>query len=510
MKSALLGASAATALLAAAPAFAGGPTFTYVPDSLIQSTIISGPWVLHEPRSSFGHDASGIVPSGGMPYAGYCTRSGPEKNHGPSLMQPYYFPFVQPSGPHLQGFFDYRPRNEQEAMVSAFSNDWGATWHFTGMALALNPYCPSDPSDPNNNNIIVNGVQTAYASNPDNAADNGLGHPFVMTVNGVARLYQLNRANGHIDHDQLVVHTAGFPAYGYVSPLVNPAAGDPGGYPALTPGALPTAGLQSPDAILGAVPMGNVTAVIYVEKQLKADNKPPYNQPPYNYQVCPPTPPFALTNLINGTPRSANHDVTTVRVATTTDGLNFTDVGKATGLFDPSTIDNHKTRYLGSGSIIRLANGHYGMFFGGGNCLDNDSDAFHYLGYAETQNVVKGAADLQSWTVFNDLDHPILSTDTVTGPSPIGPIPANPPVVNVTGSDALTPAQVAPWTPPSGYNTNFFSGRAYGPQALYTDASTLTIVFAGYNTPQPSNNLGDYRTIGRFQLQVPTGYFSPN
>jgi hypothetical protein len=32
-------------------------------------------------------------------------------------------------------------------------------------------------------------------------------------------------------------------------------------------------------------------------------------------------------------------------------------------------------------------------------------------------------------------------------------------------------------------------------------------VFAGYNTPQPSNNLGDYRTIGRFQLQVPTGYF---
>jgi hypothetical protein len=31
-------------------------------------------------------------------------------------------------------------------------------------------------------------------------------------------------------------------------------------------------------------------------------------------------------------------------------------------------------------------------------------------------------------------------------------------------------------------------------------------VFAGYNTPQPSNNLGDYRTIGRFQLQFPAGY----
>jgi hypothetical protein len=151
------------------------------------------------------------------------------------------------------------------------------------------------------------------------------------------------------------------------------------------------------------------------------------------------------------------------------------------------------------------------MFFGGGNCLDNDSDAFHYLGYAETQNVVKGAADLQSWIVFNDLDHPILSTDTVTDTSTNQSYPAHSAVVNVTGADALTPAQVAPWTPPAaGYNTNFFSGRSYGPQALYTDASTLTIVFAGYNTPQPSNNLGDYRTIGRFQLQVPTGYFSPN
>jgi hypothetical protein len=33
-------------------------------------------------------------------------------------------------------------------------------------------------------------------------------------------------------------------------------------------------------------------------------------------------------------------------------------------------------------------------------------------------------------------------------------------------------------------------------------------VFAGYNTPQPSSNLGDYRTIGRFQLRFPDGYFA--
>jgi len=513
MKSALLGASAA-ALLAAAPAFADGPTFNYVPDSLIQSTIVSGPWVLHEPRSSFGHDASGIaVPAtAGVPYAGYCTRSGPEKNHGPSLMQPYYFPFVQPSGPLLQGFFDYRPRNEQEAMVSAFSNDWGATWHFTGMALALNPYCPWDPTDPNNNNISVNGVETPYGSSSANAADNGLGHPFVMTVGGVTRLYQLNRANGHIDFDQLVVHTAGFPAYGYVSPLANAANGDPGGYPTLTPGASATSGLQSPDAIIGAAQVGGVTTVVYVEKQLNADENPPF--PPA--QQCKSTPDFALTNLINGHPRGANHDVITIRVATTKDGINFSNVGAATGLNDPTTKAFNGIRWLGSGSIIALSDGRYGMFFGAGNCLDNDSDGFHFIGYAETTK----AGDLLDWKVVYGFDNPILSTDTVADTSGTTPrlYPLNPPVVNVTGADALTPAQVAPWTPPTGaaftppggYNSNFFSGRVYDPQAIYTDAQTVTIVFAGYNTPQPSNNLGDYRTIGRFQLQVPPGYFSPN
>jgi hypothetical protein len=536
MRNALLGATSGIALLAAMPAFGAGPNFTYVPNSLVQSTIISGPWTLHESASSFAHDASGILPKfaippgqtmppytgAGTPYAGYCTPAGRgTTNHGPSLMQPYYFPFVRQRGPLLEGFFDYRPRNEQESVVSAFSNDLGITWHFTGEALQLNPYCPSDPTDPDNLNVNVSGLPVPYGSDPNSAADNGLGHPVVLTINGVDRIYQLNRANNHIDHDQLVVHTlpnghengsvSPLPDLGYVSPL------SAGGYPTLTP-ALQTSGLQSPDAIMGAVAMGGTTAVIYVEKQLKADNKPPYNQPPYNYKVCLSTPSFALTNLVNqGAARSANHDVTTVRVATTTDGINFQDVGAASGLFDPATIDLHLTRYLGSGSIIPLADGRYGMFFGAGNCLDNDSDGFHYIGYAETVNVVRTANDLLSWAVINQLDNPILSTDTVTDPAGPRPYPLNPPIVNVTGVDALTPAQVAPWvpptpaapfvTPPGGYNSNFFSGRVYDPQAIFTDERTLTIVFAGYNTPQPSNNLGDYRTIGRFQLHVAPGYF---
>jgi hypothetical protein len=254
---------------------------------------------------------------------------------------------------------------------------------------------------------------------------------------------------------------------------------------------------------MGAVAFGNTTALLYVEKQLNLDTA-------YGYPSCPSTPGWALTNLVNGKPRKANHDVTTVRVATTADGIHYAQVGAATGLNDPTAVALNGIRYLGSGSIIKLSDGRYGMFFGAGNCLDNDSDGFHFIGYAETTNPVRAANDLLSWTIVNGLDNPILSTDTVTDPSGPRPYPLNAPIVNVTGTDALTAAQVAPFVPPApGYNTNFFSGRVYDPQALYTDPQTVTIVFAGYNTPQPSNNLGDYRTIGRFQLQFPTGYVAP-
>jgi hypothetical protein len=62
MRNALFGAASAIALVAAVPASAGNPNFSYVPKSLVQSTIVSGPWTLHETASSFAHDASGILP----------------------------------------------------------------------------------------------------------------------------------------------------------------------------------------------------------------------------------------------------------------------------------------------------------------------------------------------------------------------------------------------------------------------------------------------------------------
>jgi hypothetical protein len=71
----------------------------------------------------------GWIVACGTPYASYCSANGMlSKNHGVSLMQPYYFRFVRRQDDIRVGYFDYRPRNEQEAVVSAISTDWGASW----------------------------------------------------------------------------------------------------------------------------------------------------------------------------------------------------------------------------------------------------------------------------------------------------------------------------------------------------------------------------------------------
>ncbi|HEY5139292.1 MAG TPA: hypothetical protein VIJ25_08260, partial [Methylococcales bacterium] len=353
---------------------------------------------------------------------------------------------------------------------------------------------------------------TPYGSSSANAGDNGLGHSFVMTVKGVQRIYHLNRANGHIDSDQLVVHTlkgkdatqavGKLPKMGYVSPLAT------SGYPTLESTAQTTTGLKNPDAILGAMPNpeDGLTIVVYVAKELGADNTT------YKYPVCGTTT-FSLPNIITGKGRKPNHDVTSIRVATTTDGINFNDLNSvASGLNNPATTALNGIRYLGSGSLIPLKDGRYGMFFGAGNCLDNDSDGFHFVGYAETTGKVNGPNDLLTWTIINGFDHPILSTDTLTDPTPPHQTyPANAPLINVTGADTLSSNQVSPFNAASfpGYVTNFFSGRVYDPQAVITDNKTVTVIFAGYNTPQPSLNLGDYRTIGRIQLKFPADYLKP-
>jgi len=175
----------------------------------------------------------------------------------------------------------------------------------------------------------------------------------------------------------------------------------------------------------------------------------------------------------------------TLRPSTTTDGINFTDKGALNGLNDITTVSATGTRWLATaGTILKLQTGHYGLLFSGGNCIDGDSDAFHYIGYAES-------TDLINWTVINGINNPIASvfpatlaldangvpTGATTG---LTTIPANEPVVGDT--------------------QGFFAGRVYAPSGTQSDRLDLTVIFAGYHTPKPKNGLGDYRTIGRVSL----------
>jgi len=268
-----------------------------------EAYITGGPWTLEQ------SDASGAARA-----AGYCvppSTGSQQPNPGTERMQPYYFPHVTGSGDHLQGLFDYRPRNIDEATVAAFSTDGGRTWQFQQEVLELTDACPpSDTEDLNN--------------------DNGLGHPFVLTINGTTLPYNLDRRDTHIDSDGLVVTTL-TPQPG--KPLTGAPEEDPGGSGASeNANAYPThtMGLLNPDAIIGEVRGSFPRKILYIQKQLKADLTPAngftaaqlcLNNPAY-------TPPLTSTN----------DDITTPRLAQTTDGIHFTDLGPVTGLNDPTTV----------------------------------------------------------------------------------------------------------------------------------------------------------------------------
>ena len=179
-----------------------------------------------------------------------------------------------------------------------------------------------------------------------------------------------------------------------------------------------------------------------------------------------------------------NDDITYLRLAETTDGIHFTDLGILQGLNDPTTTSALGTRWLATaGTILRYENGNYGLFFSGGGCIDGDSDAFHYIGYAES-------GDLFHWTVVNGLNNPIISTAPFTMTVDANGHPAT------TGTTITVPSQM----PVGGNTMGWFQGRVYAPSGTIFDEHDLTIIFAGYHTPKPKNGLGDYRTIGRLSL----------
>lgn len=477
------------------------------------TSITGGPWTLEQAGAANGLKSSG-----------YCASTdgviGTEINNpGTERMQPYYFPFVTGQGANLQGFFDWRPKDTDEAVVSAFSTDGGTSWKFQDKVLELTTKCPTNPNTEgaeSEKDAVCLGPDAMHplpcqnASNdysksvdPPNGGtgDDGQGHAFVLPINGQTLLYTLVRANGHIDNDPLAIHvltpTAGHPLAG--TPALDDGPTDE--MPSLPMPPLHTSGLINPDGILGVVPLSNPVKIIYEEKILNGDNTGPTTLP--NAQICDGNLASGVNvgwqNYYNNIPAginpggaAVNHDITYLRLASTTDGFNFTDLGPLQGLNDITTVSANGTRWLATaGSILKLVKGGYGLLFSGGSCIDGDSDSFHYIGYAESK-------DLIHWTVVNGFNNPIASVFPVSITLDANGVPIVPPntgtVVNIPSTEPVV-----------GDTQGFFAGRIYAPSAVQEDLYDVTVIFAGYHTGKPKNGLGDYRTIGKVSLHASGG-----
>ena len=182
---------------------------------------------------------------------------------------------------------------------------------------------------------------------------------------------------------------------------------------------------------------------------------------------------------------AVNDDITYLRLAQTTDGIHFKDLGPLKGLNDITDVTAVGTRWLATaGTILKIEDGHYGLLYSGGGCIDGDSDAFHYIGYAES-------TDLIHWHVINGINNPIVSVNPFTMTVDSMGVPAS------SGGTLITvPAKA----PVAGNTMGWFAGRTYAPSGTLFDSNDITVIFAGYHTPKPKNGLGDYRTIGRISL----------
>jgi len=236
---ALLGTYATgLALSASASASEGGTTYT--PEPPVVDTVSGGPWNTSQGDPSAGgtYSSADLLPSfafggsettlggvsepnvavypgtGSVPYPsgvagtpgpldGYCSSLGANPQTGSPVSQPpgtslpfspYYFPdVVRNSDGSLTGYFDYRPKDADEAITVARSTDDGKTWTSEGKALEQNPgYCPT--ADTN---------------------DDGQGHPYVAPIGASTKLYTLNRPAGDNEGVGLLVHN------------VEPSAADP-------------------------------------------------------------------------------------------------------------------------------------------------------------------------------------------------------------------------------------------------------------------------------------------
>jgi hypothetical protein len=440
-------------------------------------------------------------------------------------MAPFYFPLVYASKnttsdnavtpankAPIIGLFDWRPKDIDESVVAAESDDNGLTWWFMQSVLELNPDYTNtatsgflDASTSTGCPTTVTGTNGNFTGVTGSQADDGWGHATVIQLPGLPAstgqfLYLLDRNTNDIPGQSLsivdnaplhVINLAGasnkFPIWNtnntnagandiraISSALQNsPGAGDAGNSIVVQS----TVGLLNPDGIMAVFPpettadagVGSAITVLYVQKILNGDDTGSTALP--------------AAERCNNAPFSGknNDDISNVRLATTTDGVNFTDLGIVSGLNDTTTVDYTKTRWISPRGTLLDINGNgslWGLYFSGGNCLDGDSDAFHYIGYAES-------ADKVHWTVYNGINNPIASINPIT-------------VANQAGGAMVTVPAVAPLVP----TQSWFAERLYAPTAVQIDSTHLSLTFAGYGVQTPSNDFLDYRAIGNVVLTV--------
>jgi hypothetical protein len=439
-------------------------------------TITGGPWTLTQLAA--GNPNPPSVPNQSFGYGA----NFPTANEGQtSAMQPFYFPFILGHGNNLQGYFDWRPKNINEAVVAAHSSDGGRSWQFDQIAMVLTRVLPRNPQ----------------SANPDpGIADDGFGHPSILHMSPpplpspVPGLPQPTPVYHRRSHMTFLYNTDRSKdangKYGLVVSVLSPKNGEPlngaladkpivnGGFTDETK-ITRTTGLKNPDGFLAVVPRTFPLQVLYIQRIGNADATGSTMLPAG--QRCGPqpyTPPGAAS------PYPANHDIAYVRIATTEDGINFTDHGIAYGLSDPTDTSYTGTRWVApNGTLLDYGDGHYGLFFGAGNCMDADADAFHYIGYAE--NVTP--FDLSNWNVLNDIMNPIVSTLPQT-------LPVNGVMTTIPAEDAVA----GPVLPTH-------QARVYTPSASVIDSHTVALTFSGYGVYEPTDNLLNYRTIHTIRLR---------
>ena len=188
-----------------------------------------------------------------------------------------------------------------------------------------------------------------------------------------------------------------------------------------------------------------------------------------------------------------NEDLTVLRAAATTDGINFTDLGAISGTDPgqdinnpgsqafPSTInlpqgapDNPELRYVGTrGTIIVNPDGSLGMFDSGSWQSDGDSDAYDQIFYTSSTDGVHWSTPVV-----------VESTD-----------------YTFSARQQQDAALAGGTDKPLGISA-YFAGRAYSPTVVQNADDSLTLVFSGYSTPKPIPLVGS--VLGDGQGGAPT------